>query len=104
VVLIQPFDIRSFPVALTDWHFFIEHFLHAAKHFTFFFCFFFIKALDFSIKRTDFLGEVLNVLRNQLSSNDFHVTDWVDISLFVDDFLIWERSYNVKNAIDRLDM
>ena len=45
------------------------------------------------------LGE-LNILDTQLLTDDGQISDWVDVSLYVNDFGIVETSYDLEDSID----
>ena len=57
-----------------------------------------------ALETIEMLLHPLNILQTELGLDDLHVTQWVDVALYVDDFGIVKRTDHLEDTVDRAYM
>jgi len=101
---VEVFNIFGLPVTSSDPLALFEHFLDLHEKISFFLGVFIVESLDLGRKIVDSLVALLKILLDQFVADNFEISDGVDITFSVSDFLTFEASDNVEYTIDTLNV
>lgn len=101
---VKEIDFLGVPFAITHGFLGVKHNLNLVEDDHLVLSLFVVLAVNRQFDCGKNLNHLLLILGEQFISDNLHISNWVDITLLMDDFLIGESSHNVVNTIDGINV
>ena len=103
-MLVQCLNLFAIPLAIAHWRLGLEHLLDSQQDFFLFLVGLEIFTRNYAVKLRDSLVDMLQILLEELVSNDLHVAHGVYFTFIVHHIIARETSHNVVNSINSLNV